>query len=51
MHRVSEKDFKLIHWLPTSQRVDQCINTITYNFVNSTCPYYLIKMLWPEGPQ
>ena len=27
--------------LPTSKRVDQCINTITYNFVNNTCPYYL----------
>ena len=23
------------------KRVDQCINIITYNFVNNTCPYYL----------
>ena len=23
------------------QRVNQCINTITFKFVNSTCPYYL----------
>ena len=27
--------------LPTSKRVDQRINTIIYNFVNNTCPYYL----------
>ena len=40
-HHISEDDFKLINWLPTSERVDQCINNITYNFVNNTCPYYL----------
>ena len=39
MHHISEKEFRLINWLPTSERVDQCINTIT--FVNNTCPYYL----------
>ena len=41
MHHISEEEFKWIKWLPTSKRVDQCINTITYNFVNNTCPYYL----------
>ena len=41
MHHISEEEFGLINWLPTSKRVDQCINTITYNFVNNTCPYYL----------
>ena len=41
MHHISENGFRLINWLPTSKRVDQCINTITYNFVNNTCPYYL----------
>ena len=29
------------NWLPTRKRVDQCLNTITYQFVNDTCPYYL----------
>ena len=38
---ISAKDFKLINWLPTSKKVDQCINTITSKFVNNTCPYYL----------
>ena len=41
MYHISEKLFRLITWLTTSKRVDQCINTITYNFVNKTCPRYL----------
>ena len=41
MHHISEKDFRLINWLPTSKRVDQCKNTTTYNFTNNTYPYYL----------
>ena len=41
IHHMSEEEFRLITWLPTSKRVHQCINTITYNFVNKTCPYYL----------
>ena len=31
----------MINWLPTSKRVDQCINTIAFKFVNNTFPYYL----------
>ena len=30
-----EEEFKLINWLSTSKRVDPCINTVTYNFVNN----------------
>ena len=41
MHHISEEEFRLINWLPTSKRVDQCINTIAYNLVNKTSPYYL----------
>ena len=41
MNHISEEEFKSINWLPTSKRVDQCINTITCKFVNNTCPYYL----------
>ena len=40
MHHISDEDFRLINWLPTSKRVDHCINTITFKFVNNTCPYY-----------
>ena len=38
---ISEEEFRLVNWLPTSKRVDQCISTITYNFVNNTSIYYL----------
>ena len=41
MHHISEEDFILINWLSTSKRAEQCINTITFKFVNNTCPYYL----------
>ena len=41
MHHISEKEFRLINCFRTSKGVDQCINTIIYNFVNNTCPYYL----------
>ena len=44
MYHISEAEFRLINWLPSSKRVRQCINTITYNFVNNTCPYYLNKI-------
>ena len=41
MHHLPEKEFRSINWLPTSKMVDQCISTITFNFANNTCPYYL----------
>ena len=45
MHHISEEDFRLINSLPPSKRVDQYINTMIYNFVNNTCPYYLNQIL------
>ena len=47
MHHKSDKDFRLINWLPTSKRVDQCINTITFKFVSNTRPYYLKEIKIP----
>ena len=41
MHHIFEDEFKSINWLPTSKSVDQCRNTITYNFVNNTGSYYM----------
>ena len=41
MHHISEEGFRLQNWLPTSKGVDQYINTITFKFVNNSCPYYL----------
>ena len=37
MHHICEKDFRSINWLPTRKRVNQCINTITFKFVNNAC--------------
>ena len=37
MHNIFEKEFRLINWLPTSKRLDQCMDTVTYNFVDTTC--------------
>ena len=44
MHHISEEEFRLIKWLPTSKRIGQCMKNITYNFVNNTCPYYLSEV-------
>ena len=41
IYHISEEEFGLTTRLPTNKRVDQFMNTITYNFVNNTCPYYL----------
>ena len=41
MHYISKKEFRLINWLPTCKRINQHINTITYNFLNNICLYYL----------
>ena len=45
MHSISDEEFKSINWLPASKRFDQCINIITYNFINNTYPYYLNEIL------
>ena len=50
MHHISEEDFRLINRLPTSKRVDQCTNTITFKFVNNTYLYYL-KKIFEFAPQ
>ena len=44
LHHISEKKFRLINWLPTNKRVDQCLNIVTYNSVNNICLYYLNKI-------
>ena len=44
MHRISEKDFRLINWLPTSKRVDQYSWSLLHYytlFFNNICTYYL----------
>ena len=45
IHYISEEECRLIDCLPTIKTNDQCINTITYDFVKNTCPYYLNEIL------
>ena len=41
IHQMSLTKSRSINWLATTERVHQCINAITFNFVNSNCPFYL----------
>ena len=50
IHYISEEDFRLKNWLPTSKRVDQCIHNITFKFVSNTCPYYLTEIFEFASP-
>ena len=48
MQHISLTEFRLINWLPTEERVHQCINAITFNFVNmsiKTVLFILMKSL------
>ena len=47
MHHISDEDFRLINWLPTRKRVDQCINTITFKFVSDT---HYLKEIFEFAP-
>ena len=40
-HHISSNEFDSINCLPVNIRVHQCINAITFKFVNNACPYYL----------
>ena len=40
-HHISTKEFQTINWLAAYAKVNQCINTITFKFVNNAFPYYL----------
>ena len=41
MQHISLTQFRLINWLPTKERVHQCINALTFKFVDNNCPFYL----------
>ena len=41
MQDISLTEFRSINWLPIKETVHQCINAITFKFVNKNCPFYL----------
>ena len=40
-HHISSKEIESINWLAVNKRVHQCINSITFKFVNNAYPHYL----------
>ena len=44
-HHISEDNFRSINWLPTSKKVNQCINIITFIFFDNACPFHLKEIL------
>ena len=45
MQHIPLAEFRLINWLPTKERVQQCINAIAFKFVNKNCPFYLNEIV------
>ena len=41
MQNISLAEFRSINWLPTKEKVHQCINARTFKIVNKSCPFYL----------
>ena len=41
MQYISLTEFTSINWFPTKERIQQCIRTITFKFVNNNCPIYM----------
>ena len=41
MTHISDKEFKTLNWLPVTETINQCINSIVFKYVNDQCPNYL----------
>ena len=41
VQNISLAKFRSINWLPTNEKVHQCIHAIIFKFVNNSCPFYL----------
>ena len=41
MVRISQNEFKKLNWFPISDRINQCILSTTFKFVNDIGPNYL----------
>ena len=47
---VGEKEFKMINWLPTSDRIDQCLCSMIFNFFKENCPEYMSEIFHVASP-
>ena len=41
MAHISQNAFEKLIWLPISNRINQCVLSTTFKFVNDICPNYL----------
>ena len=41
MAHISQNEFEKLNWLPISDRINQCILSTTFKFVNNIGPNYL----------
>ena len=41
MAHISQNEFEKLNWLPTSDRINQCVLSTTFKFVNDIGPNYL----------
>ena len=41
MTHISHKEYETLNWLPVTERFNQCINSIVFQYVNDQCPNYL----------
>ena len=41
MAHISQNEFEKLNWLPISERINQCILSTTFKFVNDIGPNYL----------
>ena len=50
MTHISPKVFGTLNWLPMTERLNQCINSIVFKYINDQCPNYLneIFQIAPE---
>ena len=44
MAHISQNEFEKLNWLPISDRINQCILSTTFKFVNDMGPNYLNEM-------
>ena len=50
MTHISHKEFETLNWLPVAERLNPCINSILFKYVNNQCPNYLNEV-FQTGPE
>ena len=41
MAHIFHEEFENLNWLPVTERCNQCINSIVFEYINNPCPNYL----------